>query len=116
MGGKEGRKVGSNRRGDTLSGETAVAAANHLKGTQAAVKLLPATISAAVLAFPLACPSLSDNPEMWMQVTSMLGVPALGRMACTAARFRAVVSSCVRASAAQALVEVLFEPSHKRVK
>jgi len=96
-----GATVATPGRGDTLSGEMAVAAANHLKGTQGAVKLLPATISAAVLAFPLACPpacpSLFDNPEMWMQVTSLLVVPALGRMACTAARFRAVVSSCVRA-------------------
>jgi len=83
-----------------------VAAAHHSTGTYATAK--SPTTSAA-----LVWPPFFENPEMWMQVTSLLSVPALGRLACTAARFRAVVRTCVRTSAAKALDKVLFVPGRK---
>ena len=45
------------------------------------------TIPAAALARP----TLFEDPDVWMQVASFLRVSSLGRLACTAARFSAVL-------------------------
>ena len=36
-----------------------------------------------------------EDPDVWMQVASFLRVSSLGRLACTAARFSAVLRMCV---------------------
>jgi len=47
--------------------------------------------------------------DIWMQViASFLGVPALGRLACTASRFRTILPSCVSTLAAQASNQVIY--------
>ena len=97
--------------GDTCYGEEALAAvdaAHHSRVTQATTELPTTTSSAA----DLACPTFFENPHMWMEVASLLCLPSLLRLACTAARFRAVVCTCVRESAAQALDKVRFVPGH----
>jgi len=47
-------------------------------------------------------------PDMWMKVAASLGVPALGRLACTTSCFRAVLPSYVSTSAAMTSDAVKF--------
>jgi len=58
---------------------------------------------------PAELAQFSEFPELWMKVTAFLGVPALGRLSCTASLFRAVLPTCVSISAASALHPVFFE-------
>jgi len=52
---------------------------------------------------------LDETLDTWMQVVaSFLGVPALGRLACTASRFRTILPSCVSTLAAQASNQVIY--------
>ena len=53
-----------------------------------------------------------ELPDLWMKVAAFLGVPALGLLACTASRFRAVLPTCVSISAASALHPVFFDAIH----
>ena len=56
----------------------------------------------------LARSSSDEILDTWMQVVaSFLGVPALGRLACTASRFRTILPSCVSTLAAQASNQVI---------
>jgi len=54
----------------------------------------------------LTCHPLFELPEMWMKVAAFLGVPALGHLARTASRFRAVLLTCVSTSAAKSFNKV----------
>jgi len=56
----------------------------------------------------LARSSPDEILDTWMEVVaSFLGVPALGRLACTASRFRTILPSCVSTLAAQASNQVI---------
>ena len=95
--------------GNTCSGEQAFAAV-AAQGIHVSTESPTTTTPAA-----LARPTLFEDPDVWMQVASFLCVSALGRLACTAARFRAVLAMCVTTSAAQASDAVLFVPSPTRL-
>ena len=82
----------------------AVAAANHSQGAHATTRSTttrsPTTTS---FAAELARRPPEEIPEIWMLIAPFLSIPSLGRLACTASCFRAVLCTCVSASAAQAL-------------
>jgi len=101
--------VATSECGNTCSGEQAVAAFGA-QGIHVSTGSPTTTTPAA-----LARPTFFEDPDVWMQVASFLCVSALGRLACTAARFRAVLAKCVTTSAAQASDAVLFVPSPTRL-
>jgi len=92
-------------------------AANHFQATHATTCPRPPNTSpttmlqrsvAELAGAPLSGPpAFHELPEIWTKIASFLGARALGHLACTALRFRAVLSTCVSTSASKALDEVI---------
>mmetsp|Transcript_21147 Transcript_21147/g.30997 ORF Transcript_21147/g.30997 Transcript_21147/m.30997 type:complete len:222 (+) Transcript_21147:466-1131(+) len=104
--------------GDTCSAEDSFEeeeAANHFQATHATTCPRPPNTSpttmlqrsvAELAGAPLSGPpAFHELPEIWTKIASFLGARALGHLACTALRFRAVLSTCVSTSASKALDE-----------
>ena len=114
------RCVVTSKYGDTCPAEEAVEeeeeAANHCQATHATTCRRPPNTPPTTMlqrsAAELACtplsgpPTFHEIPEIWTKIASFLGARALGHLACTALRFRAVLSTCVSTLASKALDEV----------